>query len=220
MLVKERIEQDSKHWEQKRIEERWDRGVSRVSLEGFTMMIMHGAAPGTPVAWICQTRVQVQRPCEVHSTVLIVRGKMNFLAGHLLWVGGQTGAGGHKHLGLTSLPAGGRCQGQLGRLIEHAQTCVGSSHLLAPPPQVRKHVSHARCVVVSPQHPAGTLSLHHLNARDICLGVGVPHTWSTLQFGSDVTLISSGSRLNIKTVLSTYGNFHVKDKTAVRTSYL
>ena len=31
---------------------------------------------------------------------------------------------------------------------------------------------------------------------------------------------SSGPRLNIKTVLSTYGNFHVKDKTAVRTSYL
>ena len=27
-------------------------------------------------------------------------------------------------------------------------------------------------------------------------------------------------RLNIKTVLSTYGDFHVKDKTAVRTSYL
>ena len=27
-------------------------------------------------------------------------------------------------------------------------------------------------------------------------------------------------RLNIKTVLSTYGYFHVKDKTAVRTSYL
>ena len=31
---------------------------------------------------------------------------------------------------------------------------------------------------------------------------------------------SSGPRLNIKTVLSTYGDFHVKDKTAVRTSYL
>ena len=30
----------------------------------------------------------------------------------------------------------------------------------------------------------------------------------------------SGPRLNIRTVLSTYGNFHVKDKTAVRTSYL
>ena len=30
----------------------------------------------------------------------------------------------------------------------------------------------------------------------------------------------SEPRLNIKTVLSTYGDFHVKDKTAVRTSYL
>ena len=30
----------------------------------------------------------------------------------------------------------------------------------------------------------------------------------------------SGPRLNIKTVLSTYGDFHVKDKTAVRTTYL
>ena len=29
-----------------------------------------------------------------------------------------------------------------------------------------------------------------------------------------------GPRLNIKTVLSTYGDIHVKDKTAVRTSYL
>ena len=29
-----------------------------------------------------------------------------------------------------------------------------------------------------------------------------------------------GPHLNIKTVLSTYGNFHVKDKTAIRTSYL
>ena len=31
---------------------------------------------------------------------------------------------------------------------------------------------------------------------------------------------SSGPRLNIKTVLFTYGDFHVKDKTAIRTSYL
>ena len=31
---------------------------------------------------------------------------------------------------------------------------------------------------------------------------------------------ASGPRLNIKTVLSAYGVFHVKDKTAVRTSYL
>ena len=33
-------------------------------------------------------------------------------------------------------------------------------------------------------------------------------------------VIRPGPRLNIKTILSTYGDFHVKDKTAVRTSYL
>ena len=33
-------------------------------------------------------------------------------------------------------------------------------------------------------------------------------------------LMPPGPRLNIKTVLSTYGVFHVKDKTAVRKSYL
>ena len=33
-------------------------------------------------------------------------------------------------------------------------------------------------------------------------------------------ILHPGPRLNIKTVLSTYGDFHVKDKTAVRTSYL
>ena len=33
-------------------------------------------------------------------------------------------------------------------------------------------------------------------------------------------LLKPGPRLNIKTVLSTYGDFHVKDKTAVRTFYL
>ena len=32
--------------------------------------------------------------------------------------------------------------------------------------------------------------------------------------------LTPGPHLNIKTVLSTYGDFHVKDKTAVRTSYL
>ena len=35
-----------------------------------------------------------------------------------------------------------------------------------------------------------------------------------------ISLDPPGPRLNIKTVLSTYGDFHVKDKTAVRTSYL
>ena len=36
----------------------------------------------------------------------------------------------------------------------------------------------------------------------------------------DLAWQESGPRLNIKTVLSTYGDFHFKDKTAVRTSYL
>ena len=34
------------------------------------------------------------------------------------------------------------------------------------------------------------------------------------------TAATPGPRFNIKTVLSTYGDFHVKDKTAVRPSYL
>ena len=37
---------------------------------------------------------------------------------------------------------------------------------------------------------------------------------------SSIPVQDTGPRLNIKTVLSTYGDFHVKDKTAVRTSYL
>ena len=49
-------------------------------------------------------------------------------------------------------------------------------------------------------------------------------TFSTgLQSPGNTSIISpsrAGPRLNIKTVLSTYGDFHVKDKTAVRTSYL
>ena len=39
-------------------------------------------------------------------------------------------------------------------------------------------------------------------------------------YGTRQTKLLAGPRLNIKTVLSTYGDFHVKDKTAVRTSYL
>ena len=37
---------------------------------------------------------------------------------------------------------------------------------------------------------------------------------------TNADLLSNRARLNIKTVLFTYGDFHVKDKTAVRTSYL
>ena len=41
-----------------------------------------------------------------------------------------------------------------------------------------------------------------------------------LGHATDLTFLEPGPRLNIKTVLSMYGDFHVKDKTAVRTSYL
>ena len=44
------------------------------------------------------------------------------------------------------------------------------------------------------------------------------HTW--IMYGLCAQDIIPGPRLNIKTVLSTYGDFHVKDKTAVRTSFL
>ena len=42
----------------------------------------------------------------------------------------------------------------------------------------------------------------------------------TLVFCCVVLCSDTGPRLNIKTVLSKYGDFHVKDKTAVRTSCL
>ena len=48
-----------------------------------------------------------------------------------------------------------------------------------------------------------------------------PHiSWLMTSSCSCWLLWEPGPRLNIKTVLSTYGDFHVKDKTAVRTSYL
>ena len=45
----------------------------------------------------------------------------------------------------------------------------------------------------------------------------VPMNWVIICSGIGM---SPGPCLNIKTVLSRYGDFHVKDKTAVRTSYL
>ena len=50
----------------------------------------------------------------------------------------------------------------------------------------------------------------HVTARNV-MDVSYLHYWD---------LHWPGPRLNIKTVLSMYGDFHVKDKTAVRTSYL
>ena len=50
-----------------------------------------------------------------------------------------------------------------------------------------------------------------------------PQCVNSSSSGSKIMLSKTrtpGGRLNIKTVLSTYGDFHVKDKTAVRTSYL
>ena len=57
-----------------------------------------------------------------------------------------------------------------------------------------------------------------LSISSICIGGSSfmpPHRARTVRNWS-----SSGPRLNIKTVLSAYGVFHVKDKTAVRKSYL
>ena len=57
-----------------------------------------------------------------------------------------------------------------------------------------------------------TLDLtHHINSIA---------PWLGLYYVAKNIVIPPGPRLNIKTVLSTYGDFHVKDKTAVRTSYL
>ena len=53
------------------------------------------------------------------------------------------------------------------------------------------------------------------HVRLIYRGISFAHN-----INSDVWQSRAGPRLNIKTVLSTYGDFHVKDKTAVRTSYL
>ena len=64
--------------------------------------------------------------------------------------------------------------------------------------------------------------IDHDLASGAMVGHATTHKWS-LQPHSYVVawpIKDPGPRLNIKTVLSTYGDFHVKDKTAVRTSYL
>ena len=57
--------------------------------------------------------------------------------------------------------------------------------------------------------------LLHINISSMA----ILSTWSAIM-RTRISEVDSGPRLNIKTVLSTYGDFHVKDKTAVRTSYL
>ena len=49
-----------------------------------------------------------------------------------------------------------------------------------------------------------------------CVNIKVSAAMTWIQY----KVVTPGPRLNIKTVLSTYGDFHVKDKTAARTSYL
>ena len=59
----------------------------------------------------------------------------------------------------------------------------------------------------------------YLNSLDYTFSFdGLTETW--LDECKHDLIDLPGPRLNIKTVLSTYGDFHVKDKTAVRTSYL
>ena len=84
------------------------------------------------------------------------------------------------------------------------------------------------------QRQQATLRLHLTDQQIYCLltcefirGLTVSikfKTWDDISTSKREPLwchlCRSGPRLNIKTVLSTYGNFHVKDKTAVRTSYL
>ena len=60
--------------------------------------------------------------------------------------------------------------------------------------------------------PVPYLTMHHF-VTEMCTSV----RWES-NVTSGLPNKEPGPRLNIKTVLSTYGDFHVKDKTAVRTS--
>ena len=67
----------------------------------------------------------------------------------------------------------------------------------------------------------GKLITHFLPGRVSPHGCTPFHTSMAVGKGlGRLVHVLSGPRLKIKTVLSTYGDFHVKDKTAVRTSYL
>ena len=55
--------------------------------------------------------------------------------------------------------------------------------------------------------------------RQHCMMISIRINIDTNQ-AVHISIKEPGPRLNIKTVLSTYGDFHVKDKMAPRTSYL
>ena len=63
------------------------------------------------------------------------------------------------------------------------------------------------------------LSTHFLDKLPLTFFILDLHTKPRI-INKGVPGLPTGPRLNIKTVLSTYGDFHVKDKTVVRTSYL
>ena len=71
--------------------------------------------------------------------------------------------------------------------------------------------------IVSQGEDAGE-SIQVSSPIGVAVSCGVIETISVMD--TDNGHGTPGPRLNIKTVFSTYGDFHVKDKTAVRTSYL
>ena len=91
-------------------------------------------------------------------------------------------------------------------------------------------LSRPQCFNIGMGHECHEMSNKHL-CTTIFIVIAAHTFWCTVllpQVSSLYTCLvslhvvhsQSGPRLNIKTVLSTYGDFHVKDKTAVRTSYL
>ena len=74
--------------------------------------------------------------CVVHSAVWLGVGRY-LHAGHLLWVGVQTSAVGicSKAWHLYQQEWGDKGNVRVAHFIEHAQSCVGSSHHLTSPPE-------------------------------------------------------------------------------------
>ena len=86
-------------------------------------------------------------------------------------------------------------------------------------------LNHKDDIFILNQGPASCVSCYHSTSTDFLSGFPFLYTGMAMvsinnpMFKHD-SGTESGPRLNIKTVLSKYGYFHVKDKTAGRTSYL